>query len=123
MSHLPLREDFHENSSVLKCFLFLFSNGHPLFASHLPQIMNVILTMATQQELQPGNLFMFFFFYLSIFYFYTIRLKRFMFVFAEQKPMINELMAHIASGFPDLYNGWASALPAEVQQKLKEVVA
>ncbi|EFX65679.1 hypothetical protein DAPPUDRAFT_303554 [Daphnia pulex] len=94
MSHLPLREDFHENSSVLKCFLFLFSNGHPLFASHLPQVMNVILTMATQQELQP-----------------------------EQKPMINELMAHIASGFPDLYNGWASALPAEVQQKMKEVLA
>ena len=56
MSHLPLREDFHENSSVLKCFLFLFQNGHPLFASHLPQIMNVVLTMATQQELQPGKL-------------------------------------------------------------------
>ncbi|XP_046445407.1 importin-4-like isoform X2 [Daphnia pulex] len=85
MNYLPLREDFHENSSVLKCFLFLSSNGHPLFASHLPQVMNVILTMATQQELQP-----------------------------EQKPMFNELMAHIASDFPDLYNEWASALPAEV---------
>ncbi|XP_057376777.1 importin-4-like [Daphnia carinata] len=94
MSHLPLREDFHENSSVLKCFLFLFQNGHPLFVSHLPQIMNVILTMATQQELQP-----------------------------EQKPMINELMGNIASGFSDLYNGWAAALPAEVQLKLKEVLA
>lgn len=37
--------------------------------------------------------------------------------------MVNELMANIASGFPDLYNGWASALPAEVQLKLKEVLA
>ncbi len=36
--------------------------------------------------------------------------------------MINELMANIASGFPDLYNGWAAALPAEVQLKLKEVL-
>jgi hypothetical protein len=45
------------------------------------------------------------------------------YIFAEQKPMINELMAHIASDFPDLYNEWASALPAEVHQKLKEVLA
>ena len=44
-------------------------------------------------------------------------------VSAEQKPMINELMANIASGFPDLYNGWATSLPAEVQLKLKEVLA
>ncbi|EFX84574.1 hypothetical protein DAPPUDRAFT_99742 [Daphnia pulex] len=94
MSYLPLREDSHENSSVLKCFLFLSSNGHPLFASHLPQVMNVILTMAIQQELQ-----------------------------LEQKPMINELMAHIASDFSDLYNEWSSALPTEVHQKLKEVSA
>jgi hypothetical protein len=37
--------------------------------------------------------------------------------------MINELMGHIASGFPDLYKGWESGLPAEVQQKWKEVLA
>lgn len=37
--------------------------------------------------------------------------------------MINELMSNIASGFSELYNGWASALPAEVQLKLKEVLA
>ena len=115
MSHLPLREDFHENSSILKCFLFLYSNGHPLFASHLPQVMNVILTMVTQQELQPGNFESFFY----IMYVYLIKI----FVFADQKPLINELMAHISSSFPDLYNGWASALPAEVQQKLQEVLA
>lgn len=60
MNQLPLREDFHENSSVLKCFMFLFQQGHPLFASHLAQIMNVILTMATQQELQPGKIINFF---------------------------------------------------------------
>jgi hypothetical protein len=59
MSYLPLREDSHENSLVLKCFLFLSSNGHPLFASHLPQVMNVILTIATQQELQLGMFFCF----------------------------------------------------------------
>lgn len=41
----------------------------------------------------------------------------------EQKPMINELMTNIASGFPDLYNGWASALPVDVQLKLKEALA
>jgi hypothetical protein len=87
MSHLPLREDFHENSSVLKCFLFLSSNGHPLFASHLPQVMNVILTIATQQEVQPGSPMFFLFFLIHfILYFHVIRLKRFVFVyiFAEQ---------------------------------------
>jgi hypothetical protein len=52
-------------------------------------------------------------------YVYLIKI----FVFADQKPLINELMAHISSSFPDLYNAWASALPAEVQQKLQEVLA
>ena len=112
ISHLPLREDFHENSWVFKCFLFLFQNGH------LPQIMNIVLTMATQQELQPGKLNTHFsrrkIVYITIFLFLAS---------AEQKPMINELMANIASGFPDLYNGWATSLPAEVQLQLKEVLA
>lgn len=37
--------------------------------------------------------------------------------------MINDMMGRISSGFSDVYNGWASALPAEVQLKLKEVLA
>lgn len=59
MRHLPLREDFHENTSILRCFLFMFQHGHPLFASHLSQILNIILTVATQQKLQEGRSFAF----------------------------------------------------------------
>ena len=37
--------------------------------------------------------------------------------------MINELLANIASGFPDVYTGLATTLSAEVQLKMKEVLA
>lgn len=36
---------------------------------------------------------------------------------------MNELIAGIATSFPDLYNNWAATIPAEVQIKLKEVLA
>jgi len=41
---------------------------------------------------------------------------------AEQKPLVMELFANVASAFPDLYNGWTSSLPLDVQQKMKEVL-
>lgn len=54
MKHLPLREDFQENTSLLKCFLFLFGAGHPQFQLHVGQILTVLATIATQHEIQPG---------------------------------------------------------------------
>lgn len=50
-----MREDFEENTWILKVFLYLLQNGHPQFASHLPQILNVISVITTQQDLLPGT--------------------------------------------------------------------
>ena len=44
-------------------------------------------------------------------------------LFVEQKPLINELVAGIASSFPDAYNGWTAALSPETQQCLKEALS
>jgi len=54
MGKLPMREDFEENTWILKVFLYLLQNGHPLCASHLPQILNVVSVITTQQEPLPG---------------------------------------------------------------------
>lgn len=93
IKHLPLREDFHENSALLKCFLFLFAAGHPQFQLHMAHILAVLVTIVTQHELQP-----------------------------EQKPMITELINNISTGFPDVYQCWASSLPAEIQLKMNQVL-
>ena len=56
MKHLPLREDMAENSSILRCFLFLFAAGHAQFQLHLAQILAVVGHMASEQDLESGNL-------------------------------------------------------------------
>merc|ERR1712071_516096 len=93
MGKLPMREDFEENTWILKVFVYLLQNGHPLCATHLPQILNVVSVITTQQDLLP-----------------------------EQKPLVIELFSTVASTLPDLYNGWTSSLPVDVQQKMKEVL-
>ena len=55
MRHLPLREDVHEYTSIMKMFMYLFQNGHPLFCTHLPQIFSVLLAIRKNDELEPGN--------------------------------------------------------------------
>jgi len=42
--------------------------------------------------------------------------------FSEQKPMITELINNISTGFPDVYQGWVSSLPAEIQLKMKQIL-
>ena len=55
MGKLPMREDFEENTWILKVFVYLLQNGHPLCATHLPQILNVVSVITTQQDLLPGT--------------------------------------------------------------------
>lgn len=119
MKNLPLREDMQENSTILRCFLFLFAAGHPQFQLHLAQILAVVTHMASQQEVQPGSCPPDF----SLSSFYNF-LKKFLVVpSADQKGMINELMANISTGFPEAYQSWANSLPAEVQLKMKQVLS
>ena len=80
MTRLPLREDFtvfiiinhfrdysffirltfQENTSVLQCFLHLARLGHSMFPAHLARIMDVTLTMISQQSLLPGKFYQYY---------------------------------------------------------------
>ena len=54
MKHLPLGEDFVENTTLLKCFVFLLKNKDEQFNHHLAQVLTVLDTMFSNAFLQPG---------------------------------------------------------------------
>jgi len=92
MKNLPLREDFHEYTTILKCLMYLFQNGHALFHSYLPQIFNVVLHMGSQRKLEPG-----------------------------QKEMMIEFTRTVVSAFPDAYNQWQASLTPALQQEWNKI--
>lgn len=57
MKHLPLGEDFVENTTLLKCFVFLLKNKDEQFHLHLSQVLTVLDTMFSNAFLQPGKKF------------------------------------------------------------------